>query len=59
MSSVRAPVLLEHYLRQLKLPSILRDHEKMAVVCEKERADYETFLLWLVEQEAHHQQDRR
>ena len=49
MSDTKATVLLEHYLKQLKLPSILREHEKMAVVCEAERADYQTYLLRLVE----------
>ena len=51
MSTAKAPLLLEHYLKQLKLPSILREHEKMAVVCEQERADYQTYLLRLLEQE--------
>jgi DNA replication protein DnaC len=55
MSATKATVLLEHYLKQLKLPSILREHEKMAAVCEKDRADYQTYLLRLMEQEA---QDR-
>jgi DNA replication protein DnaC len=58
MSATRATVLLEHYLKQLKLPSILREHEKMAVVCEKERADYQTYLLRLMEQEAHDRERR-
>ncbi len=35
-----ATVLLEHYLKQLRLPTILQEYEKMAVVCRKERADY-------------------
>ena len=30
MSEPKATVLLEHYLKHLKLPSILREHEKMA-----------------------------
>ena len=47
----KATVLLEHYLKQLRLPTILQEYEKMAVVCRKERADYQTFLLRLVEQE--------
>jgi DNA replication protein DnaC len=58
MSDTKATVLLEHYLKQLKLPSILREHEKMAVVCEAERADYQTYLLRLVEQEAHDRERR-
>jgi len=58
MSETKATVLLEHYLKQLKLPSILREHEKMAVVCETERADYQTYLLRLLEQEAHDRETR-
>jgi DNA replication protein DnaC len=55
MSTVKSPskpqVLLEHYLKQLKLPSMLREYEKLAVVCQADRADYQTFLLRLAEQE--------
>ncbi len=58
MSDTKATLLLEHYLKQLKLPSILREHEKMAVVCETERADYQTYLLRLLEQEAHDRETR-
>jgi len=58
MSRAKATVLLEHYLKQLKLPSILREHAKMAAVCEKERADYQTYLLRLMEQEAHDRERR-
>jgi DNA replication protein DnaC len=58
VSETKATILLEHYLKQLKLPSILREHEKMAAVCEKERADYQTYLLRLMEQEAHDREQR-
>jgi DNA replication protein DnaC len=52
MSAATKPqLLLEHYLKQLKLPSMLREHEKLAVVCRGEQADYQTFLLRLAEQE--------
>jgi DNA replication protein DnaC len=47
----KARLLLEHYLKQLKLPSILREYEKLAAVCQAERADYQTYLLRLVEVE--------
>jgi DNA replication protein DnaC len=50
-SDGKATVLLQHYLKQLRLPSILREHEKLAVVCQQERADYQTYLLRLVELE--------
>ena len=51
MSEGKATVLLEHYLKQLKLPSVLREYEKMAAVCQQERADYQTYLLRLAEVE--------
>jgi DNA replication protein DnaC len=44
-------VLLEHHLKQLKLPSFLREYEKMAALCGQERADYQTYLLRLAEVE--------
>ena len=47
----KATVLLQPYLKQLRLPSILREYEKLAVVCQQERADYQTYLLRLVELE--------
>jgi transcriptional regulator with AAA-type ATPase domain len=44
-------VLLEHHLKRLKLPTFLREHEKMAVICREEKADYRTYLLRLAELE--------
>jgi DNA replication protein DnaC len=44
-------VLLEHYLKQLRLPTVLREFPKLAEQCAKERATFEQFLLRLVEQE--------
>jgi DNA replication protein DnaC len=49
--STKPQLLLEHYLKQLKLPSMLREYEKLAVVCRGDQADYQTFLLRLAEQE--------
>ena len=51
MSASPPAVLLEHYLKQLKLPTMLREHLALAAACAKERADYATFLLRLVERE--------
>jgi DNA replication protein DnaC len=51
-------VLLEHYLKTLKLPSILREHRKMASVCQAEGSDYATYLLRLIEQEIHDREQR-
>jgi DNA replication protein DnaC len=44
-------VLLEHYLKQLRLPTMLREYPKLAEQCAKEGAAFEQFLLRLVEQE--------
>jgi DNA replication protein DnaC len=55
MSASKPTVLLEHYLKQLKLPTMLREYAKLASVCQSERADYQTFLLRLSEREV---QDR-
>jgi len=51
MSATQATLLLNHYLKQLKLPTILREYEKLAVVCQQDRADYSTFPLRLAERE--------
>jgi DNA replication protein DnaC len=51
MSTTQPAVLLEHYLKQLKLPTILREYAPVAASCGKERADYATFLLRLAERE--------
>ena len=44
-------VLLTHYLKQLKLPAILREYASVATVCMNDRADYPTYLLRLCERE--------
>ncbi len=45
-------VLLKHYLKQLKLPTFLREYEKTAAVSRDEKANYRTFLLRLCELES-------
>jgi DNA replication protein DnaC len=45
-------VLLEYYSEQPKLPTMLREYEKIAVICRQEPTDYQTFLLRLAEQES-------
>jgi len=52
MNQDKPQVLLKHYLKKLKLPTILRDYEAVATVCAKENCDYVSFLLRLVEREA-------
>jgi len=51
MNAATSTVLLEHHLKQLKLPSVLREYASMAAVCMKDRADYPTYLLRLAERE--------
>ena len=51
MSHDKPTVLLEHYLKELKLPTFLREYRKIAEICQKDRSDYQTFLLRLVERE--------
>lgn len=47
----KSTVLLEHYLKKLKLPTMLREYAQVAAICHKDRSDYATFLLRLVERE--------
>jgi len=47
----KSTVLLEHYLKKLKLPTMLREYAQVAAICQKDRSDYATFLLRLVERE--------
>jgi DNA replication protein DnaC len=44
-------VLLEHYLKQLRLPTMLREYPKLAEQCAQESVDFQRFLLRLVELE--------
>jgi len=45
-------VLLEYYLKRLRLPTILREYAPMAATCQKDRCDFATYLLRLVERES-------
>jgi len=51
MSASKSTVLLEHHLKQLKLPTVLREYEKVAKSCGTDKADYQQYLLKLVELE--------
>jgi DNA replication protein DnaC len=44
-------VLLEYYLKKLRLPTMLREYASMAAVCQKDQSDFSTYLLRLVERE--------
>jgi len=47
----KSTVLLEHYLKQLRLPTILREYAPLAVVCREDRSDFPTYLMRLTERE--------
>jgi DNA replication protein DnaC len=51
MSQKRPTVLLEHYLKQLKLPTMLREYQAMAATCAKAGEDHVIFLMQLAERE--------
>ena len=44
-------ILLEHHLKKLKLPTFLREYEKLARQCATEGLDHVQFLARLVEME--------
>jgi DNA replication protein DnaC len=47
----KSVVLLEHYLKKLKLPTMLREYAAVASVCQKDRSDFPIYLLRLAERE--------
>ncbi len=47
----KATVLLEHHLKQLKLPTMLREYASLSATCAQDRADYPVYLLRLSERE--------
>ncbi len=51
MSQAKVSVLLSHHLKSLKLPVFLREYEKVAARCAREKGDYGQFLLQLAELE--------
>jgi len=52
MTANKPQLLLKHYLKKLKLPTMLREYEAVAATCAKDNCDYVSFLLRLVEREA-------
>jgi DNA replication protein DnaC len=51
MSQKESTVLLQHHLKTLKLPTILREYESAAQLCAKDRSSYPEYLLRLTERE--------
>lgn len=58
MASKRPTVLLNHYLKQLRLPTILREYQTTAHACAKENKDHISYLLQLVERETFEREQR-
>jgi len=58
MAERKATVLLEHCLKQLKLPTMLREYPSAAAVCGRENTSFEMFLLRLCERELADRQQR-
>ena len=51
MTTTSPTLLLDHYLKQLKLPTMLREYASIAAACAREDQDHLAFLLRLVERE--------
>ena len=58
MAERQATVLLEHHLKQLKLPTMLREYASVAATCGRENQSFQTFLLRLCERELVERQQR-
>jgi len=54
----KSTVLLEHHLKQLKMPTMLREYHLLAKSCSREKCDYPTYLLRLCEKELMDRQKR-
>jgi DNA replication protein DnaC len=48
---MKSPVLLEHYLKTLRLPMFLKEHAALARECGKKNSGYEEYLLGLADLE--------
>ena len=49
---MKSELLLKHYLKKLKLPTILREYKSVADNCAKDNIGYSEFLLRLFERES-------
>jgi DNA replication protein DnaC len=58
MPKHKSTVLLEHYLQQLKLPTMRREYASVAASSSREKDSYERFLLHLTERELLDRQQR-
>ena len=58
MATKPPAVLLDHYLKQLKMPTMLREYKTMALACAKDDQDHIAFLLRLAERETLEREQR-
>jgi len=58
MASKKPTLLLNHYLKQLRLPTMLREYQTTAQTCAKDNKDHIAFLLQLVERETFEREQR-
>ena len=58
MASKRPTLLLDHYLKQLRLPTMLREYKTTAQACAKDNKDHIAYLLHLVERETFEREQR-
>jgi DNA replication protein DnaC len=58
MAAKKPTLLLNHYLKQLRLPTMLREYQTAAQTCAKENKDHIAFLLQLVERETFEREQR-
>ena len=58
MATKRPTLLLNHYLKQLRLPTMLREYQTTAQTCAKENKDHISYLLQLVERETFEREQR-
>ena len=49
--SDRPTILLQHHLKELRLPTFLREYDRMAAQCAAEGVDHPDYLLRLAELE--------
>lgn len=56
---METPMLLESYLKQLRLPTFLRNYRQVAQEAAQAGLDYDRFLLALAEQEVAHREKSR
>lgn len=58
MAAKRPTLLLDHYLKQLKLPTMLREYKAVSQACAKDDQDHIAFLLRLTERETLEREQR-